>query len=876
MSLLRTASLRLLLLVAASLCAPAASAIVQARRVVLPSDTTPDRYRLLIVPDVAAMTFTGSVDIDVTVHQATHRIVLNSADLELDDAALVDATQPARIATDARLQTATFSFDRALAAGPHTLHIAYRGRINLHAAGLFALPYATPQGERRALFTQFENSDARRFVPCWDEPGLKAIFELSAVVPADEMALSNMPVASSQPLDGGLRRVRFVPTPRMSSYLLYFGSGDFERAHRMVDGVDVGVVTRRGALPDARYALDAAAQILPWYNAYFGTRFPLPKLDMVAGPGASQFFGAMENWGAIFYFERDLLIDPRVATEQDRQEVFGVVAHEMAHQWFGDLVTMAWWDDLWLNEGFASWMATKATDHFHPEWQAWLQAQEEGQAAMAIDAREGTHPVITPIADVLQAADAFDTITYSKGQMVIRTLESYLGEDAFRAGVRRYVHRYAYANTVTDDLWREMDRDSATPIAAIAHDLTRQAGVPMVTQLETRCVDGRTRLQLSQQHFAVDPAFTSASTWHVPLVVAPLGAAPTRVVVSGATPQSFSVEGCAPLLLNAGQASYLRMRYDAATLAALTANYARLSAADQLGLLDDTRSLAFNAQAPMAALLDLLRALPAEADPIVLTAFVGRIGAIDRLLDGLPLQARWRVFARARLAPVLARVGWSRVAGESANEAALRAGVLAALADFGDEAVVAEARRRFEGFVDSPAGVDAETRRTVLRIVAAQADAPTWDALHRLARAAAGAPERDELYALLGSARDVALARQALALALSGEVAVTTAPQVIAAVGVRHPRLAVDFAAERWSAIAPMLEPDSRGQFVPRLAAGSWDDGLTPVLERFARAHIPADARQELRKTEATIRDQARIRRERLPAVAAWLAQAGS
>ena len=310
------------------------------------------------------------------------------------------------------------------------------------------------------MFTQFENSDARRFVPSWDEPGRKATFELTATVPADQMAVSNMPIRSTDVLPGGRKRVHFATTPKMSSYLLFFGSGDFERIHRNVDGVDVGVVVKRGDTAQAAFALDAASDILPYYNDYFGTPYPLPKLDLIAAPGSSQFFGAMENWGAIFYFERDLLIDPRISTERDKQGVYLVIAHEMAHQWFGDLVTMAWWDDLWLNEGFASWMENKVTDHFHPEWKIWLQALRDKQSAMQEDARDGTHPIVTPINDVLQASSAFDSITYSKGAAVIRMLESYLGEDAFRDGVRRYIHDHAYGNTTTDDLWAAMDRGS--------------------------------------------------------------------------------------------------------------------------------------------------------------------------------------------------------------------------------------------------------------------------------------------------------------------------------------------------------------------------------------------------------------------------------
>ena len=428
------------------------------------------------------------MEIDVVVHRATNSIVLNSADLVIDSASLAGESKAPVVSYDKKIETATLTFDHALATGAHTLKLAYHGTIYQSAVGVVRprLPKG-PKGRMRALFTQFENSDARRFVPCWDEPGIKATFDLSATLPAGLMPLSNMPVASTDALPGGLQRVHFARSPKMSSYLLFFGAGDFERVHRMVAGVDVGIVVKRGDTANAAFALDAAAALLPYFNDYFGTPYPLPKLDLIAGPGSSQFFGAMENWGAIFYFEKYLLIDARLSTQSDRQDVYNVIAHEMAHQWFGDLVTMAWWDDLWLNEGFASWMANKATDHFHPEWKVWLQSLSAKQAVMQRDARDGTHPIITTIDDVAQATSAFDDITYTKGEAVIRALEFHVGEAAFRAGVRRYMRDHQYGNTVTDELWAEIGKESPVPIMQIAHDLTRQAGVPMVSMLRSDC-----------------------------------------------------------------------------------------------------------------------------------------------------------------------------------------------------------------------------------------------------------------------------------------------------------------------------------------------------------------------------------------------------
>ncbi len=860
--------------VAPSLAAAQTSAAGR-HRIVLPDAVTPDHYNLEITPDAKAQTFTGKVRIDVTVHRATDRIVLNAADLVIDSAKLSGESAPLPVSYDAKDETAAFAVGHTLTPGAYTLTLAYHGKIFDQASGLFFLDYVSNQGKARALFTQFENSDARRFVPSWDEPGRKATFQLTAVVPADQMALNNMPIAKSEPLPGGLKRVTFAETPKMSSYLLFFGLGDFERVHRMVDGVDVGVVVKRGDTASAAFALDAEAQILPYYNSYFGKPFPLPKLDLIAGPGSSQFFGAMENWGAIFSFEGDLLVDPRISTEADKQNVYIVTAHEMAHQWFGDLVTMNWWDDLWLNEGFASWMENKVTDHFHPEWKVWLQELGDKQSAMQVDARDGTHPIITPIDDVLQAAGAFDTITYSKGSAVIRTLESYLGEDAFRAGVRRYMADHAYGNTVTDDLWAEMDKGSSRPITQMAHDFTLQAGVPMISEASARCVGGKTVLDLSQGHFVIDPASTTAHIWHVPVAAASLGGAAAKAVISGATPTAMTVEGCGPAIVNAGQTAYFRTKYSQDGLAAISAHYAALGPDDQLGIFNDTASLAYVGQEPMSAFLDLTEALPPDADPVVAQALTDRLSGLDDLYSGLPTQKAYRAYARRVLGRMFARVGWNKAAGESDNTSSLRSSLIIDLGQVGDTDVLAEARRRFASYVADPSSLDAATRQAVLRIVAVHADTSIWDQLHAMAKAAKTQLEQQEFYILLSAVQDDGLAQRALDLAASGEPPATTMPGMIRMVSVRHPALAFTFAAAHWDQIAKVLEPTSQGSYMPRLIGNASDATLIPKLDAFAKDHIPESARQDLRKAEATIRYLAKVRAERLPEADKWIAAHG-
>ncbi len=870
-----TLALGTLLLALAAIAQPsrAAKAGSPAGRVVLPTGVTPAEYRLAIVPSADMSTFDGQVDIDVRVARATARIVLNSAELQIDRVVLDAGSKSPSVTFDAKVQTATFGFDRPVAPGSHTLHIAYRGKIHQQAIGLFKVAYDTPTGPATALYTQFENSDARRFLPCWDEPGIRSVFRLTATLPAAQMAVGNMPVEATDDLDDGRKRVHFAATPRMASYLLFYGAGDFERVHRDVAGVDVGVIVKRGATASTTYALDAAAGLLTYYNDYFGVRYPLPKLDLIAGPGASTQFGAMENWGAIFFFERDLLIDARTATEADRQGIFSVVAHEMAHQWFGDLVTMAWWDDLWLNEGFASWMQEKAAEHAHPEWKRWLRVLGRKQSVMNTDARDGTHPVVTRIDDVEQAALAFDGITYAKGAQVIRTLEAYVGEDAFRDGVRRYMARHAYGNTVTDDFWRAMDEQGTRPIAAIAHDLTLQSGVPLVAERSQRCSGDRTTVVLSQGHFAIDPRSTTAVRWRVPVTLGVPGRATTRTVVAGAAPRSVTVDGCGPVVINTGQTAYFRTRYSETGLRDVLARYPGLSPDDQMGLFNDSVSLALSRDLPMSTLLAVMTAMPADSDPRIVSALTARLLDIDRLYRGLPGQARWRGFSTRLLAPMLTAIGPRPVAGESDNAVIARADLKAALAEFDDPAMLAEARALFAAYVADPsAPLDPEQRKFMLAAVASHADAATWDSLHVLALKAPTEMEKQELHEFMATAIAPDLATRMLELTRSGELPSTTLTSLIYDVAVRHPQPAFDFAVAHWDELIPLFDPGDDAGYLPDLVYDAPDVALAARLQAFGDAHIPANARKSLRNAVSNMTWRASIRRDRLPDIDRWLA----
>jgi len=845
----------------------------------LPRSVRPVHYEVAVVPHADTLSFDGKVAIDIDVLKPTSRITLNAIDMAFSSVSLTAAKGKLsfgapKVSVDADAQTATFTFEQPVPAGRYTLSLAYTGKIGTQATGLFAIDYDTTAGKKRALYTQFENSDARRFIPSWDEPAYKATFDLTATVPSGEMAVSNMPAASRTDLGHGLTKVRFQTSPKMSTYLLFFGVGDFDRATTTSDGTEIGVIAQKGKTGQAGFALDSAKAVLHEYNDYFGVPYPLPKLDNIASPGSSQFFSAMENWGAIYTFEYALLLDPSISTQGDKQEVFNTAAHEMAHQWFGDLVTMRWWDDLWLNEGFASWMAQRTTERLHPEWNTALYKVFTREGAMSRDAVVTSHPVVQHVETVEQASQAFDTITYSKGEAVINMLEAYLGDTAWRDGVRMYIKAHAYGNTVSDDLWKAMERVAADkPITTIAHDFTLQPGVPLIRIESGSCQGGNTRVQLSQGEFTKDRPGKKSLRWHVPVLAQTLGGTPARVLVTDGK-ASLTVPGCGPLVVNAGQSGYYRTLYQPAQFNALEGHFAKLPPVDQLGLMGDTWALGMAGLQPVSDYLDLTAAVPADADLLIWAEVADSLDSLydDYRGDGAR-QAAFRRFAIARLEPVFQRLGWKPLADESSTAKILRNELIRILGDLGDQAVIDQARGYYTGQGTGLGSVPPELRKTVLAVVAQHADAATWDKLHAAAKAEKTALVKDQLYALLSSTDDDGLARRALELALTDEPGATNSAHMISLVSRQHPDMAFDFALAHRPQVEKLVDSTSRSRYFPGLGSSSYDPAMIDKIQSYATAHIAPTSRRAAETAIANIKYRLMVRKDRLPAVDAWLKQ---
>lgn len=841
----------------------------------LPRGAAPSHYAIEVTPDAANLKFTGKVAIDLTVSQSLPTLVLNAADLSIGDVTLTPAKgKPIKgtAKVDADAQTVTLDFGKPLAPGNYKLAIAYAGIINQQANGLFALDYTNNEGQaKRALFTQFEAPDARRFVPSWDEPSYKATFDLSAVIPTGELAVGNMPVKGSTDLGGGKTRVTFGTSPKMSSYLLFFGLGELERATKMAGATEVGVITGKGNTGKAQLALDASASILPYFNDYFGVPYPLPKLDNVAGPGQSQFFSAMENWGAIFTFERALLVDPRFTSEATKRRIYETVAHEMAHQWFGDLVTMAWWDDLWLNEGFASWMATKVTDKLQPGWEMLLTRVDGREAAMSLDALATTHPVVQKITTVDQVNQAFDAITYQKGEAVITMLEGYAGEDVWRSGIRSYMKAHAYGNTVTDDLWKAVEGAGAKGLVSIAHDFTSKPGIPLVKVDSAQCQGGQTVLTLSQSEFSRDQKDKAPLSWNVPVKAQTVGGDAQRLILQGKG--QLTLPGCGAYVVNAGQTGYYRSLYPEANVKALAKDFTKLASIDQTGLLADNFALGLGGYQPIGLALDLVDAVPATASPAVLAEVPGYLDSAYTMLESdKAAQARVLAYASAKLTPVLDGIGYDVKPGEGPQVPVLRSALVSTLGDMGDKGVVAEANRRFAALATDPTALDGPLRNVWLSIIAKNADQATWDKLRAMAKGAKTDLEKSTLYGLLGGARDEKLGAQALDLAMTDEPGKTTSAAIIAQVGGEHPMLAVDYVLAHRTQYEAMIDVSARSQALARLGGGSADPAMVTKLDAYATQYLTPESRKVVDRSISAIKTRIETRARLKAPLTAWFA----
>ena len=760
--------------------------------------------------------FAGDEVIRVRVLKPTAQIVLNAVEIDFKDATITSGgmTQAVTLTLDEPHETVTLAVDKPLAAGLATIHIHYTGVLNDDLRGFYL--GTNEQGQKYPV-TQFEATDARRAFPSFDEPAYKATFEVTVVAPQKMTVISNTRVLSDQPGPGlDQHTVRFATTPKMSSYLLAVAVGDFEYLEGSADGIPIRVYTTPGGKHLAAFALQASENILRYYDRYFSIKYPYGKLDLIGLPDFSA--GAMENTACITFRESLLLLDERQSTLQQRKRVASVIAHEMAHMWFGDLVTMQWWDDVWLNEGFATWMSSKAVEAWKPAWNAGLDDVHDTIHALDLDSLDHTHPIHQSAETPRQIETLFDAITYDKAAAVLRMTESYMEPETFRKGVNRYLTRYAYGNATAEDFWNSLSQVSGKPVGGVMSSFVNQPGAPLV-DVESECLGRSTAVTLTQQRYLYDRARVegeSASAGHAELWKIPVcvraetqkrGTSQRRCFLLTEPKQQFALPGCSSWVLgNADAEGYYRSDYAPQTLKSLMeVDENVLTPAERIMLLADVWAGVRVGRESVGQYLTLARSLRADRNPAVMEQMLAQLNYIGKYLVDDADRESYRYWVRSLLEPVAKRLGTSPTPGENAEERSLRALVLAALATTGrDPSELADARRDARQVLEDPASVDPELASALFVPAAVEGDAELYDQVLADIKAAATPEDVERDLRTLTSFTDPQLLRRTLDFAISPAVRSQDTARLIALV-MQNPAgsdLAWNFVRSHWFDIA--------------------------------------------------------------------------
>ncbi len=735
----------------------------------LPSSVVPTNYEVQLWPDLVNLTFDGVVSIEINICEPVSEITLHSADLEirtadvevLSSAKLFVATTPTEVRFDAEAETVTFVFARTLAAGPAILDIKYKGTLNDKMNGFYRSAYKTDTGETKYMATtQFEATDARRALPCWDEPARKATFDVQLVVPKNLVALSNMPVKSvGLAEDPDLQVVSFDRTPVMSTYLLAFIVGEFQFIETKTNnGTLVRVYTMPGKIEQGLFALDVGRRSLELYNSYFDIPYPLPKLDMIAIPDFAA--GAMENWGLVTYRENALLIDQTQSSITSKQRVAEIVAHELAHQWFGNLVTMQWWTNLWLNEGFATWMASYVLDNLFPEWDIWTQfLSDDYAAAMSVDSLRSSHPIEFPVGHSPdEISQVFDPINYSKGASVIRMIHDFIGANAFRTGLQIYLKQHAYGNVVTEDLWQALAEASGQPVQKIMDTWTKQPGYPLI---KVHQHDDGTWVLWQKRFLSSGEVLTEdeeAQQWQIPLATELYYANGNVKQIKNVFSEicTFDTAGANLVKLNNGQIAFARVNYLPEQWQDLAEAIAqgKLSPADRYGIISDALSLARAGQMSTSQLIRLLSSYKNEDNYTVWMAVLGALNALDNILEETPHSARFSSFARSTLTPIAIKLGWNQAKDEHHTITLLRESVLHAIGSYGDYGTIAKAKVHFHEHASAVQSADPNLRKAIYGITAQYGDNKMFNTMLEMYRQETFQEEKIRLLMALGKFSD--------------------------------------------------------------------------------------------------------------------------
>jgi puromycin-sensitive aminopeptidase len=788
----------------------------------LPTTVTPERYEIRLTPDLTTWTFLGEEKVSVQIHEPVREIVLNAAELEFRSVSLKlqnGTVLPGRSQLDGENEQAKLCFPEALPVGRCELQIGFSGILNDKLHGFYRSTYKDSQGQEKPLAsTQFESTDARRAFPCWDEPAFKAVFQVTLVVDEKLTAISNTRVLRETVLRGtGKKEVVFADSIKMSTYLVAFIVGEFEATEPvMVGSAPLRVWAVPGKKHLANFALDIGKSSLEYFSRYYGIPYPGDKLDLIAIPDFAS--GAMENLGAITFRETALLVDANKATRAELERVADVVSHENAHMWFGDLVTMRWWNGLWLNEAFATFMEMLAVDAWKPEWRRWDSFTVSRAAAMQVDGLKSTRPIEFPVERPEEAAGMFDVLTYEKGASVLRMLEQYLGGEAFRDGIRLYLRRHQYGNAETTDLWDALEDSTKHPVRALMDTWIFQAGYPMISVKK----DGPT-LCLSQQIFRyLEDGSDQDRKWHAPIFLrasTKSGEVARTILLTEKEHQVELADEVEWAVVNAGGHGFYRVRYGGDLIDALKRDLQnRLSAVERFGLVNDSWAATLAGLTSLIDYLELIKLLREEGDLNVWTTVIGSSHHMHRILDDEQCASLEKQL-RALFSPATERLSWMPRKGESELESQLRGELIAVLGTVAeDKACQERAREFYTQYEKAPDSVDRNLVPALISIVAHTGGSTEYEKFYGKFKTAQTPQEETRYLFALANFRMPELIDRTLDLTINGEVRTQNSPYLMRGIllNKRARERAWSFMKAHWDEMLRQYPDNS----IPRMCEG--------------------------------------------------------
>ena len=850
----------------------------------LPELAAPENYKLNFVPDFGKDNFAGEETIQIRVLKPTSQIVLNSAEIEFQEATVSSggARQTPRVTVDKEKEMATLAFDKEIQPGPASVHIKYTGILNDELRGLYL---GKDKEGRKYAATQFEATDARRSFPSFDEPAYKATFDITVVADKAHAVISNAKMLSDTPGPGESKHtVKFATTAKMSSYLVALAMGEFEYVEGQADGIPIRVWGTPGTKQDATFALEVAQQCIKYYNHYFGIKYPFEKLDMIGLPDFAA--GAMENTGLITYREVILLLDDKKASVGLHREVATVIAHEIAHQWFGDLVTMQWWDDIWLNEGFATWMENKAVAAWKPDWHLELDDAQGTTGSLSVDGLKNTRPIHQAAETPAQIQELFDGIAYGKAAAVLRTLEAYLGPEAFRAGVDQYLKQHSYGNATADDFWKTLAQVSKKPVDQIMPTFVKQPGAPMVT-VQTQCAGGSSTVTLAQKRYFYDRTLFQAGNdelWQVPVCLkqgGETGKSQSKCVLLTKKQDNFALPGCGSwLMANAGAQGYYRTGYSSDAIRAIGQDIEKkLTPAERIVLLNDSWSSIRVGEQPIGDYLALAESLQSDRTRAVVEEVTEQLEYISDHFVTDSDREGYEQWVRRLLTPMAQELGWTPKPGESDETKTLRCRVMHTLGYAGrDLEVLAEARKLTEQALDNPAALDHTIAFTTFSLAAQNGDAVLYDkVMDHLQKKGASLEEYYLYFQTSARFSDPKLLQRTLEYALTPAVRSQDTLGLISVV-MENPagtKVAWDFVRGHWPEIEKVGGGFTSGEVVAATSVFC-DAGMRDEAQEFFATHKVPTAERTLKQSVERMNYCVDLKSRQTPQLSSWLERRGA